>query len=135
MLVIDASAALQWVFKDEASRGADDLFERVATSGATVPALFHAEFANVLVQAERRKRITADYAAERIGVVAALGLVIDFESVGRAWHETLALARAESLTVYDAAYLELAMRLGLSLATLDQDLAAAARRRGVEILP
>ena len=58
MLVIDASAALEWVFTDEATAESDRLFERVAREGAMVPAIFHAELANVLLQAERRKRIS-----------------------------------------------------------------------------
>ena len=56
MVVVDASAALEWVFTDEASADSDRLFTRIAKEGATVPAIFHSEFANVLLQAERRKR-------------------------------------------------------------------------------
>jgi predicted nucleic acid-binding protein len=134
MLVIDASAALPWIFKDEASPESDRLFERVATEGANVPAIFPVEMANVLVQAERRKRVTRDYSTERLALLAQLRVTVDAPSVGRVWTETIALARTEQLTAYDAAYLELAMRLGLPLATLDRDLATAARRRGVEVL-
>jgi predicted nucleic acid-binding protein len=135
MLVIDASAALQWVFRDEASPSSDSLFERVAAEGATVPAIFHIELANVLVQAEKRGRINAAYASERLGVLAELPIAIDVESAARAWRETIALARAEGLTAYDASYLELAIRLGLAIASRDKDLIAAARRRGVTVLP
>jgi len=135
MLVIDTSAALPWIFKDEVTPESDRLFERIAVDGANVPAVFPLEIANVLAQAERRKRVTQDYSAERLAVLAQLRIVVDAPSIGRAWSETIALARAERLTAYDAAYLQLAMRLGLPLATLDGDLAAAARRRGVTVLP
>jgi predicted nucleic acid-binding protein len=135
MLVIDASAALQWVFKDEASAASDRLFERVAVEGASVPAVFPIEFANVLVQAERRKRVTAAYSSERLAVLSQLRITVDALPAGRIWTETITLARIEGLTVYDASYLELAMRLGASLATRDQGLIAAAQRRGLAVLP
>jgi predicted nucleic acid-binding protein len=134
MLVIDASAALEWVFADEASARSDRLFERVAKEGATVPAIFHSELANVLLQAERRKRITREYSAERLAVIAALRLTNDPESIVRSAHEALTLARNEGLTVYDATYLELALRLGVDLATRDGELMAAAKRNGVRLI-
>ena len=130
MLVIDASAALEWVFTDEATAESDRLFERVAREGAMVPAIFHAELANVLLQAERRKRISRDYSTERLGVIAALRLTTNLDTIVRASRETLVLARQEGLTVYDASYLELAMRLAAELASRDQELLAAARRNG-----
>lgn len=135
MLVIDASAALPWIFRDEASAASDELFARVARDGAAVPAIFHLEVANVLVQAERRKRVTKDYSGERLAVLSELRIEVDSLSSGYVWTETIALARDEKLTVYDASYLELALRRGLDLATLDSDLANAGRRRGVEVLP
>lgn len=135
MLVIDASAALQWVFRDEASSTSESLFEKVADEGATVPAIFHIELANVLVQAEKRGRINAAYATERLGVLAELPITVDDESAARARRQTLTLARTEGLTAYDASYLELAIRLGVPLASRDTDLIAAARRRGVTVLP
>ncbi|HVX74465.1 MAG TPA: type II toxin-antitoxin system VapC family toxin [Devosia sp.] len=133
MLVIDASAALEWVFTDEATAESDRLFERVAREGAMVPAIFHAELANVLLQAERRKRISRDYSTERLGVIAALRLTTNLDTIVRASRETLVLARQEGLTVYDASYLELAMRLAAELASRDQELLAAARRNGVAL--
>lgn len=135
MLVIDASAALPWIFRDEASAASDELFARVARDGAAVPAIFHLEVANVLVQAERRKRVTKNYSGERLAVLSELRIEVDSLSSGYVWTETITLARDEKLTVYDASYLELALRRGLDLATLDSDLANAGRRRGVEVLP
>ncbi len=134
-LVIDCSAAIAWCFEDEASDAADSLLSRVASEGAVVPVLWHLEVANVLIQAARRGRITADDADTRLRLMAALPITTDPETSVRAWHDTLALARAEGLTAYDAAYLELAARRRLPLATWDRDLAEAARRRGLTVLP
>ena len=133
MLVVDASAALEWVFTDEASADSDRLFGRIAKEGATVPAIFHSELSNVLLQAERRKRITREYSSERLAVIAGLRLTTDLESIPRAGRETLTLARNEGLTVYDAAYLDLALRLAVELATRDKELIAAAKRNGVRL--
>jgi predicted nucleic acid-binding protein len=89
----------------------------------------------VLLQAERRARLKAGGVAGRLELLHALPIVTDDETPARAWREVLALARSEHLTTYDAAYLELAMRRGLPLATKDAELAAAAGRVGVELLP
>lgn len=134
-VVIDCSAALAWCFEDEASDEADTLLLRVGDAGAVVPALWHLEVANVLIQAAKRGRIAAADADTRLRLMAALPIATDAETSTRAWHDTLALARAEGLTAYDAAYLELAIRRHLPLVTRDKALAEAARRRGVQVLP
>jgi len=131
-LVIDSSAALSWCFEDEASPGSDALFEQVRDQGAVVPGLWHLEVANVLLQAERRGRITTGDVAMRLALIADLPITTDNETTARAWRETLAL-RAEGLTTYDATYLELAIRRGLPLMTKDAALIAAAGRSGVAI--
>ena len=132
-LVIDSSAALSWCFEDEASSGSDALFEQVRDHGAVVPGLWHLEVANVLLQAEKRGRITAADVAMRLALIAELPITTDDETTARAWREILPLARAEGLTTYDAAYLELAIRRGLPLMTKDAALIAAAGRSGVPI--
>lgn len=133
--VLDSSVALTWCFEDEASAETDRLFERVRDDGAIVPALWHLELGNVLLQAEKRSRISRADAAMRLGLIADLPISVDRETTARAWRETLWLAREEGLTTYDAAYLELAVRLGLPLMTRDGELAGAARRLGVAVLP
>jgi len=133
--VLDCSIAAAWCFEDEASRETDLLLERLQSSSAAVPALWHWEIANVLTQAVRRQRIDAAAAASRLNLMAALPIVTDTEATERAWRETFLLAQAETLTAYDAAYLELALRLSVELATKDAPLAAAARRRGVRVTP
>ena len=134
-VVLDCSIALAWCFEDETSPETDKLFDHVRDHGALVPTLWHLEIANVLVLAERRGRIKVGESEARLEVVAGWPIETDTETTRRAWRETLALARAERLTTYEAAYLELALRAGLPLLTRDEDRAAAARRRGVTVLP
>ena len=132
-LVIDSSAALSWCFEDDASPESDALFERVRDQGAVVPGLWHLEVANVLLQAERRGRITTGDVAMRLELIAELPITTDNETTARAWREILALARAEGLTTYDATYLELTIRRGLPLQTKDAALITAAKRTGVAV--
>jgi predicted nucleic acid-binding protein len=132
-VVIDSSAALSWCFEDEASPKSDALFEQVRDHGALVPRLWHLEVANVLIQAEKRGRITAADVVMRLDLIAELPITTDDGTITRAWREILALARAEGLTTYDATYLELAIRRGLPLVTKDAALIAAAGQRGVAI--
>ena len=133
--VIDASIALSWCFEDEATPETDRLFEYVRDEGAVVPGLWHLELGNVLLQAERRKRISAEDAATRLRLISALPIATDRETAVKAWQDTLSIARVEGLTMYDASYLELAIRLGAPLLTKDAQLAQAAKRRGVAIHP
>jgi len=133
--VLDCSVALSWCFEDEASPATDALLDRVRDEGAVVPSLWHLELGNVLLQAERRKRISPEDVATRLNLIAALPISTDQETMSRAWHDILSIARVEGLTTYDAAYLELASRLGTQLLTKDRDLVAAAARRGVPALP
>jgi predicted nucleic acid-binding protein len=134
-LVIDASIAVAWCIEAEATPDTDAVLHDVRDHGAFVPTLWHLELANVLVQAERRKRITAADIISRLQLISALAITVDHETPIRAWREILALARAERLTTYDAAYLELAVRRTLPLATLDEELAEAAKRLGVSVRP
>lgn len=133
-LVIDASAALSWCFEDEAGAEADSLIDKVAAEGAAVPSLWSLEIANGLVMGERRGRITPAESAAFVAMIEDLPIVADPSTGSRALHQTRALAREQRLTAYDAAYLELAMRLGLPLATGDRSLEAAARCAGVSVL-
>ena len=133
-LVLDASVALTWCFKNEATAAADRVLEYLAAGAASVPAIWHLEIANVLALSERRRRITPAYSAEFIAVLETLEIVVDEETPSRALGRVLDLAREERLTAYDGAYLELAMRLGLPLASKDGDLCDAAERLGVSVL-
>ena len=132
--VIDASAVLAWCFEDEGGPEADALIEQVAAEGASVPGLWPLEIANGLVMGERRGRISQAESAAFVAMIEELPIVADQATGARALHATMSLAREHELTAYDAAYLELAMRLGLPLATGDRKLRTAARRVGVALL-
>jgi predicted nucleic acid-binding protein len=133
-LVVDASAVLAWCFEDEAGPEADALIERVAADGASVPGLWPVEIANGLVMGERRGRIKRAESVAFAAMLEDLPIVVDPQTGARALHETMSLAREHELTAYDAAYLELAMRLSLPLATGDHKLRTAAARAGVGLL-
>ncbi len=134
-LVIDASVALAWASPDEASAYADEAMRRVVDGGAAVPAIWFLEVANILLVNERKGRLEASEAAEIMADLRTLDLAADAETAARAMGETAALARERGLTVYDAAYLELARRLSLPLATLDKRLREAAEAIGLPPLP
>lgn len=133
-LVLGSSIALAWFFEDERTSAADDVLQRVVESGAVAPALWRLEVANDLQSALRRKRIDAAFRDASITDLGALMVVIDPETNHQAWAGTLQLATRHGLTLYDAAYLEVALRLQLPLASLHRELRAAADSRGVELL-
>lgn len=129
--VVDASIVGCWCFPDEADALADLAFQRLHAEGAIVPALWWFEVRNLVVIAERRGRLEPAGAAEFLADLEHLPIRIDREPHSEM---ILGLARTHRLTVYDAAYLELARRLDAPLATLDQALAGAARVTGVFML-
>jgi predicted nucleic acid-binding protein len=133
--VLDVSLSCAWCFADEASEPAWTILERLQGGRAHVPALWLWETANVLVQAERRGRISPAAIRTYLGLLEGLPISLDQPSTATAWHDTLALARGHRLTSYDAAYLELALRRGLPLASRDKALQAAARLEGVPLMP
>lgn len=132
--VLDASATFPWLFEDEASPEADGLLDLVAEQGAAVPSLWYLECANGLAMAERRGRIDGEGIARAIGLLHRLPLEVDDAPPSRALDGALALARTHGLTAYDAAYLELALRRGLPLATDDGPLRAVAKVVGARLL-
>jgi len=132
--VVDASAMLCWCFEDETPRGAPALLKKLIENDVSAPAHWPLEVCNTLWQGERRRRISAEEADRFTALVDALDVEIDRDTGTLAWTVLRALARAEGLTVYDAAYLELADRLGATLVSKDTDLLAAARRAGVRVI-
>ena len=96
-----------------------------------MPSLWHLEVANSLLIGERRKRSSEADTINWLRFLASLPIVIDEETASRAWSAVLVLARSHNLSAYDASYLELAMRRGLSLATLDEKLKGAAKTIGI----
>lgn len=134
-LVLDSSITLAWQFEDEHTDATLGVLDAVVEAGAVVPPLWRYEVANGLQMAMRRGRIDADRRDRMIHSLADLDVSIDDESLAQAWSATLALSCLYGLTVYDAAYLELAQRRRLPLATLDRPLAVAARAAGVVVRP
>ncbi len=133
-LVIDTSITLAWFFEDERSHAADAVLSDVADHGAIAPSLWRLEVANALQSAVRRKRITTVFRDASLADLRALMVNIDLETDLHAWATTLHLAERFNLTLYDATYLELAQRLSLPLATLDQELRSAGGALGVRLL-
>lgn len=129
--VLDASVAACWAFQDEDHSLADLAFAEIPTDGAVVPGLLWFELRNILVVNERRKRISKSDTASFLQALAALPIRVDRMPDE---NEVLRLARVHRLSVYDAAYLELAQREGLRLATFDAALVRAAQVEDVPLL-
>lgn len=129
--VLDCSVALAWCFPDEHAPYPQSVLDSLAAKAAAVPSLWHLEVANALLVGERRGRCTSEDVATWLGFLAALPIRTDLETDARAWSDTLRLARIYTLSVYDASYLELAVRRGLSLAALDGRLKTAATAAGI----
>jgi predicted nucleic acid-binding protein len=135
LFVLDASVTLAWCFPDESTAYTEGVLDLLATgTEATAPALWPFEVANALLVAERRKRITTAQVAAVLQRITSLPISVDPIRMDRAFGQILSSARDEKLTAYDAAYLELAMREGLPLATLDDELRQAARSAGVALV-
>jgi predicted nucleic acid-binding protein len=133
-LVVDAAFVLSLAQQRDALFDPAEYARRLEEDGGFAPALWRLEVANALLVAVRRGRISAAIRAEILSDLSLLPIVLDDETATQAWTVTLELAEAHGLTVYDAAYLELAVRLQATLATRDQSLARAAREMRLEIL-
>lgn len=133
-VVIDSSVTLAWCFADERTDAVDAVLTLVAESGAIVPSLWRLEVANALQMAVRRKRIDSAFRDASLEDLRALAIDIDTDTDQQAWTATLRLADRFNLTLYDAAYVELAQRLGLPLATGDQEMRVAAEALGLVLL-
>ena len=133
-LILDSSATLAWIYGDETTAAIRGVFDAIADNGAVVPALWRLEVANSLTMAVRRRRIDLDFRRAALADLALLDITTDQQTDSYAWTDTLNLADHFRLTVYDAAYLELARRRMLPLATLDQELRTAATAIGVTVL-
>ena len=125
--VIDNSVVMAWVFEDEANPYADAVLEKLLNSSAIVPTIWPLEVVNVLLVAERRKRLKQADSIRFITLLSQLPIFVEQEWPEDQMEELLAVGRASNLSSYDASYLYLAMRKGLPIATLDQKLIAAAQ--------
>jgi predicted nucleic acid-binding protein len=132
-IVLDGSVTMVWGFDDEADSYAEAVLDRMPDLQAFVPSVWPLEVANALLVGERRRRTTPADAARFLAILGTFPITVDADTAAHAWHETTHLARAHGLSSYDAAYLELAIRLGLPLASLDDKLKAAAVAVGVPL--
>ena len=132
--VLDNSVALTWCFEDERTPAMGALLVQVGESGALAPGLWPLEALNGLLVAERRGRLDAPWRHRLTGFLGALSIKLDDETASQAWTTIVRLAERLALSTYDAAYLELAQRHRLPLASLDRDLRAAAAALGLEVL-
>jgi predicted nucleic acid-binding protein len=134
VFVVDASVALAWCFGDEVSEAAEAALEALADEGAIAPAIWPFEVANGLRTAERRGRLDLSDVGRVRSLLLALPIEVDGVDLGAALGEVTELARALDLTAYDAAYLALAARRGLPIATVDERLGRAAVAAGVPLV-
>ena len=134
--VIDASITLSWLLADEANTDSAAVQSALLKAGSVwVPAHWRLEVTNAIWMAERRKRLDAAGIAQAISLFSQLPVVIDAETDKHATSGTLALSRQYGISVYDSAYLELALRKGATLASLDDPLRAVAQKNGVMVVP
>ena len=131
--VLDCSVTVAWCIEDEANPSTDRLLDSLQSGEALVPALWPLEISNVLLTAERRRRLTRAQALQCLEMLRSLPIAVDESTSSRAMGDILSLARDQNLSVYDAAYLELSIREALPLATRDRILAGAAKRCGVTL--
>lgn len=132
-VVIDCSITMSWCFPDDHDPYAREVLRSLASLPAFVPAHWSLEVANSLLVGERRRRLDEASRLTFVVLLASLPITLDPETPERALRETLSLGREQNLSSYDAAYLELATRRGLPLATLDQQLRSAAAAVGVAL--
>jgi predicted nucleic acid-binding protein len=132
--VLDASITLAWCFAEEATPRTTALLEKLTSEIAIVPTIWSLEIGNILLNAQRKKRISYADITQFLELLNHLNIQVDAETTDRSFHQILSLAHSEELTTYDAAYLELAMRSGSPLATKDLQLRKASSRVGVKLL-
>jgi predicted nucleic acid-binding protein len=133
-IVLDTSVALAWAYADETTPAILNVFERVKTEGAWIPALWRWEVANALQMNVRRGRHGADFRDAALSNLVWFPIRVDAQAEPEAWLGALLIAERHGLTVYDAAYLEIAQRRNLPLATLDGQLRTAAESEGIDLL-
>lgn len=132
--VLDNSVAIAWCFEGEQTPALLALLQRTAELGAFAPALWPLEAVNALLVAERRGRLAGDRRRRLCGFLKTLPVALDADTAIQAWTRAASLAERFGLSAYDAAYLELAERLDLPLASLDGDLRRAADALGRPLL-
>jgi predicted nucleic acid-binding protein len=131
--VLDTSVTMAWLFEDETTRTTEAILDRLKSEEALVPTLWTYEVGNVLLMAERRKRITEAQGRRFTRLLESLPIRITDPQLNSLWSNAVVVAREHRLSVYDGTYLDLAMREGMPLATRDKALRKAAKKLGIEI--
>lgn len=126
--VLDCSMTMAWCFEDEGNEYTDAVLDSLKDAIAIVPTIWSLEVANVLLLSKRKKRITEIQAASFIDALSTLPIAIDQTTTARSMHSIFTLATQLDLTIYDAAYIELAIREKIPLLTLDKELIKAAKK-------
>lgn len=135
-LVLDASLAISFCIEAELTQAVEAILDDFSQGiSAVVPSLWAWEVSNVLLMAERKGRLDATKRHHQIALLKKLPISVDEDAHKQAWSDTATLAQTYRLSVYDASYLELALRLGLPLGSLDKDLRNAAKKAGLKCLP
>lgn len=133
IFVVDNSVVMSWCFQDETNLYADAVLDRLSENRAIVPSIWPLEVVNMLLVAERCKRLKQADSVRFITLLSQLPIVVEHEWPEKMMKDLLALGRANNLSSYDASYLDLAMRKDCALATLDKKLMKAARDIDVKI--
>ena len=133
--VLDSSVALAWLLPDETNADTDALADRLEQATARVPAIWSLEVGNALIMARRRRRITDAELDRCVAALSALPIEVDHPAGAEGLAGVIRIAGRLGLTTYDAAYVELAQRRGLPLATLDSRLRQACKSLKVPVLP
>ena len=134
--VLDNSVAMRWLLESDKTSDqdyAEKVLKSFSSSDALVPDLWHLEASNVLLRAEKHGEITIGEVERFISQLENLPIQVDPLTARQSFSRTLVLGRAYNLSSYDAAYLELAIRENIPLATLDKNLTKAAKKADVQI--
>ena len=132
--VIDNSVVMAWCFEDEANSYADTIQDMLIENKAFVPAIWPLEVTNVLLVAERKKRISKAGSGHFTALLSQLPIEVEPSDTDTIFHETISLARQYMLSSYDASYIELAIRKGLPIATQEKAIIRAAKKIQIEII-
>lgn len=131
--VLDCSVTMAWCFEDECNDFTDEILESLASTTAIVPSIWPLEVANVLLQAKKNKRLTELQAASFVDALSSLPIIVDSSTTDRAMHSIFILAGQSNLSIYDASYLELALREKIPLITHDKELLKAAKKLKIDL--
>lgn len=132
--ILDCSMTMSWCFSDEATPESMKVQDQLVSESAIVPAHWFLEVSNVLAMAEKRKRITMADADQFLGQIATLDIQVDSYVASKHCFELISLCRTYGLTAYDAAYLDLAIRLQIPIASHDSALRKAVASLGMQVL-